>query len=559
MNLDWGCSATGREKTKCQVFEVIDSVRGTDSQRMLRFVDYSFRRVDHDGNREVDGGGLAGCRGRGSNCPTGLSAEPRPDTATDGGDSMKSSNRTNWIHWLGDRFGCGRASTEAAAKRGRKDGKPVTRTDVYPRIYGSQLESRIVLNGSPLNPFGVGGEVTVDAGDDAGDGSQDSFEVRFQAGSTTDVEVRVNGETTQVVDTTQTGTIRIAGSTDSDRLVIDAAVLQSVAVIFDAGGGGDFLELEGDALGQWASSRITLLDAGALIRLTDIGGGLSGAIEINGAVEILDGLAVGARSVLVGESISIATSGQPDSVDVSWQSSVLAMASVQTTQLALQSLPDAGAVRSDMTFHGDIVVGGLEVSAHSVEVEGELRVLDGSIVVLADGNFVLTQDGRMEAMVGDIEVDAAMVNLEGSVEAVNFTAVSRVGQLSVAGTIEVEEDVSLIASSSGIVGTGVATHVIGSNLHLQASGHVGLNTRVATLEAVLLGDASLVIDNDGDLAVNSLNVANGDVTLTADSLTVESITAASGVVTLDATTGGISGVGAGPHVTSASLAITNAS
>ncbi len=310
-------------------------------------------------------------------------------------------------------FSSGGAGSDAS--RRAPSGRRSARTDVFPRLYASQLEPRIVLNGAPIVQLDASGVLTVGSGAAGGDGVADTFQLTFSdssgagagasggtGASSATIEVSVNDGETMSIAADQVRSIQILGSSDVDSVALDAELVDRFSVTLDgasATSGRDTLSLNSDANDQWSGLSVDVDATGGQLQLTRADGVLSAGLNFTGTIDVIDSLTVSDRQISISGGTSVTFIGDGDRLGVeSNQGSML------TTSLD-RAHWQINATGADVSVIGRADVDGLTIDAGiegRIEVSGEVdasRSLAGSVggsVQLRAGEVTLTETALID-------------------------------------------------------------------------------------------------------------------------------------------------------------------
>ncbi|XZE32859.1 hypothetical protein SH501x_003625 [Pirellulaceae bacterium SH501] len=320
--------------------------------------------------------------------------------------------------------------------------RDTTRSDVFPRLYESRLESRRVLNGAAL--FTEPGHLVIDAGQGKNDGVADTFEItKSDVDSNFGLQVIVNSTKVWEGKASDLASIQINGSNDSDHVVVKSDLPWAGSVRLSGGeplgAAADTLRIE-SSLSSHFDAILSRFESGTWERTyyrsseeSSLGIVASGfeIVEDHSRADLhsiewvdessswrletartLSSDATGSGTVHVlsssSQSIFFSDSNQ---LDLKWRnagaSSSLAIGDFSSQGESLRatgtsiyatgrlSLSSGGSVLLDAGLDGELVVSGqIDVSGGALTSGGRI-VLMGDRIELADGSLLdVTSDGN---------------------------------------------------------------------------------------------------------------------------------------------------------------------
>ncbi|MCU0713001.1 MAG: hypothetical protein MUC43_13150 [Pirellula sp.] len=143
-------------------------------------------------------------------------------------------------------------------------GRDTARSDIFPRLYESRLESRRVLNGAAL--FTEPGHLVIDAGQGKNDGVADTFEItKSDSGESVGLKVLVNSTKVWEGNATEIASIEINGSNDSDHVFVKSDLPWAGSIRLSGGeqfgAAADTLRIESSLSSQF-DAILSRLDSG---------------------------------------------------------------------------------------------------------------------------------------------------------------------------------------------------------------------------------------------------------------------------------------------------------
>ncbi|MCA9139884.1 MAG: S-layer family protein, partial [Planctomycetales bacterium] len=351
--------------------------------------------------------------------------------------------------WLQRLTGRGLSGREQKTKRLRRD--------LIAELSVTRLETRRVLSAD-----GVTSELVIDAGEDAGDGKADSFQIEINQDR---VEVTVNGELVRSESLDHIESIRIEGSSDNDLIEADFknALSNGLELTIHAAGGDD-------------SVRIVSQE------------------HIDSLIHSISGSGAGESELRIAQNISSITYSGVERIDHELSIDAFAIQwDIGNQDVTVSNDPREGWTAVEIVSSGESSNDPASTTFAFLNPSHELRLFDGSnddadqdqvtiqgVDNAFDADFLFRGDESDSVIVsGDLDVGGGDIDLVA-------------GNLSIDGTVATRGGNVLIDSGSG--GTTIVSGTI--DVSDSRAQHVGGSVHVLGTHVGLIGNA--FIDASGD-------------------------------------------------------------